>query len=162
MKAIVQRVASASVTVNNEIISEIGKGICVLVGLSRDDSVADVDYLVRKLINMRIFEGDDGKKWNLSVKDKGYEVLCCSQFTLYALMKGNKPDFHQSMAPDKSRELYQLFVDKMKQNYKPDLVKEGRFQTFCHVNIVNDGPVTICLESPKAKSSTDEIKDNDS
>ena len=153
MKAVVQRVVKASVSVNNEIISEIGKGICVLVGLSKDDTVTDVDYIVRKLINMRIFDGEDGKRWDLSVKDKKYEILCCSQFTLYAVMKGNKPDFHQSMSPDKSRELYQLFIEKMKKSYDPDLVKEGRFQTVCHVNIVNDGPVTICLESPGSKKS---------
>ncbi|GAB6022355.1 D-tyrosyl-tRNA(Tyr) deacylase [Chamberlinius hualienensis] len=147
MKAVIQRVLSASVSVDNEVISSIGRGICVLIGISRHDSVKDVEYIIRKLINLRIFEDENGKRWSKSVKDLKYEILSVSQFTLHAVLKGNKPDFHLSMAPDLSETFYKDFLEKLKMAYKPELVKDGKFGAFMQVNITNDGPVTIELDS---------------
>ncbi|XP_023244420.1 D-aminoacyl-tRNA deacylase 1-like [Centruroides sculpturatus] len=148
MRAIVQRVTGAAVKVNGEIISSIGKGICVLVGITRVDTRDDLEYMVRKLLNLRIFEDDNGKRWSHSVKDKQYEILCVSQFTLYCTLKGNKPDFHLSMAPDRSQPFYEEFVERLKNSYKPELVKDGKFGAFMNVELKNEGPVTIQIESP--------------
>lgn len=154
MRAVVQRVVKASVTVDDELISSIGRGICVLVGISRDDTKKDVEYMVRKLLNLRIFEDDKGKRWSTSVKDKQYEILLVSQFTLYCTLKGNKPDFHLSMGPDKSEAFYSEFVEQLRKAYVPELVKDGKFGAFMQIHIQNDGPVTINLESPQQKPSS--------
>ena len=97
MKVIVQRVKSASVSVDGNNISSIGKGICVLVGIHVKDTPKERETIVRKLLNLRIFEDDQNKRWSKSVKDLNLEILCVSQFTLYHIMKGNKPDFHQGL-----------------------------------------------------------------
>ena len=95
MKVVVQRVKSASVSINDNTISSIGKGICVLVGIHVKDTAKERDTIVRKLLNLRLFEDEGNKRWSKSVKDLNLEILCVSQFTLYHIMKGNKPDFHQ-------------------------------------------------------------------
>jgi D-tyrosyl-tRNA(Tyr) deacylase len=123
MKAIVQRVMKASVIVEGEVISSIGKGLCVLIGISKDDTTKDMEYIARKILSTRIFEDDKGKRWNLSVKDKGYEILCISQFTLYHVLKGNKLDFHNAMAAEKSEAFYQEFLSLMRAQYQADLIK---------------------------------------
>lgn len=148
MRAIVQRVTQASVTVDGNIISSIGKGICVLVGIGRMDAPKDVEYLIRKILNLRIFEDDDGKRWNKSVMDKKYEVLCVSQFTLEMVLKGNKPDFHGAMEPELSQVFYENFLQQMRESYSQEKVKDGVFGAMMQVHIQNDGPVTIPLESP--------------
>lgn len=151
MRAIVQRVTGAAVKVNGEVLSSIGKGICVLIGISRMDTKEDLEFIVRKLLNLRIFEDDNGKRWSQSVKDKQYEILCVSQFTLYCTLKGNKPDFHLSMAPDRSQPFYEEFVEQLKNSYKPELVKDGKFGAFMHIDLQNEGPVTIQIESPSGQ-----------
>ncbi|XP_022107006.1 uncharacterized protein LOC110988076 isoform X2 [Acanthaster planci] len=148
MRAIVQRVTKASVTVGDELISSIGKGLCVLVGISRDDTPKDREYIARKLLNLRVFEDDKEKKWDKSVMDKQLEMLCVSQFTLYSILKGNKPDFHSAMAGDQSQQFYQEFLDILRKDYKPEQIKDGKFGAYMQVHIQNDGPVTIMLESP--------------
>ena len=95
MKVVVQRVKSASVSINDNTISSIGKGICVLVGIQVKDTPKERETIVRKLLNLRVFEDESNKRWAKSVKDLNLEILCVSQFTLYHIMKGNKPDFHQ-------------------------------------------------------------------
>ncbi|XP_047119349.1 D-aminoacyl-tRNA deacylase 1-like [Schistocerca piceifrons] len=152
MKAVIQRVLKASVTVDGEVISSIGKGLCVLVGISRDDTEADMEYLARKLLNLGIFEDDNGKRWNLSVRDKNLEILCVSQFTLYHVLKGNKLDFHCAMPAESSEEFYNRFLKLLRTQYKDDFVKDGKFGAYMTVNIENDGPVTVELESPSKKS----------
>ncbi|GFG36966.1 hypothetical protein Cfor_05387 [Coptotermes formosanus] len=151
MKAVIQRVMKASVIVEGEVISSIGKGLCVLIGISKDDTTRDMEYMARKILSTRIFEDDRGKRWNLSVKDKGYEILCISQFTLYHVLKGNKLDFHNAMAAEKSEGFYQEFLSLMRAQYREDLIKDGKFGAYMQVNIQNDGPVTIELESPQQK-----------
>lgn len=148
MRAVVQRCTNATVSVNNEVISSIGQGICVLIGISKKDTKKDMDYIVRKLLNLRIFEDNTGKRWAQSVKDKQYEILCVSQFTLYGTLKGNKPDFHMSMGPETSEEFYSDFISEMKKAYSEEKIKDGKFGAYMQVNIQNDGPVTISLESP--------------
>ncbi|XP_061174728.1 D-aminoacyl-tRNA deacylase 1-like [Saccostrea echinata] len=148
MKAIIQRVTQASVTVGEETISSIGQGLCVLVGIGRNDSTKELEYMARKILNIRLFDGEDGKRWNKSVIDKQLEVLCVSQFTLSAILKGNKPDFHEAMGPDTSEKAYQDFLQIMRNSYNPDKVKDGKFGAYMQVHIQNDGPVTIPLESP--------------
>ncbi|KDR16783.1 D-tyrosyl-tRNA(Tyr) deacylase 1 [Zootermopsis nevadensis] len=123
MKAVVQRVIKANVTVEGEVISSIGKGLCVLIGISKDDTKKDMEYIARKLLSIRLFENDQGKKWHLSVKDKGYEILCISQFTLYHVLKGNKLDFHNAMAAEKSEAYYKEFLDLIRVQYQADLIK---------------------------------------
>ncbi|CAK5089489.1 unnamed protein product [Meloidogyne enterolobii] len=124
MKAIIQRVCKASVVVEQETISSIGRGICVLIGISREDGDEDIEYMVRKILNLRIFENpENGKRWDKSVVDLGLEVLSVSQFTLHALIKGNKLDFHRSMNPEDAPQFYLKYLEKLKSKYVPEKIK---------------------------------------
>lgn len=151
MKAVIQRVAKASVTVSDEIVGSIQKGLCVLVGISRDDTEKDIDFIVRKILNIRLFEsGDESQqKWNKSAVELDLEILCVSQFTLQSTLKGTKPDFHLAMGAEQSRDFYETFLDRLKKAYKPEKIQDGRFGAYMQVNIQNDGPVTILLDSKK-------------
>jgi len=147
MRAIIQRVTKASVTVNDELISSIGRGICVLVGISKDDTEKDIEYIVRKILNVRIWDDEKGKRWQYSASQQRLEILCVSQFTLYHVLKGNSPDFHNAMAASSSEAFFQTFITALKTAYSPELVKEGKFGHHMQVHLQNDGPVTIQLDS---------------
>ncbi|XP_069117083.1 D-aminoacyl-tRNA deacylase-like [Argopecten irradians] len=150
MKLLIQRVSQAKVTVDGEIVSSIGKGLCALVGITNKDTPKEMDYMVRKLLNLRLFDDDQGKRWSKNVMEKNYDVLCVSQFTLCMILKGNKPDFHSAMPPEMSQEFYAEFVRKMGEAYNPSKIKDGVFGAHMQVHIQNDGPVTIPLESPES------------
>ncbi len=145
MKAVLQRVSNASVTVNSEVVGKIGKGLVVLIGVARDDSEKDVDYLSEKIVNLRIFPDEEGK-FNRSLLDTGGEALIVSQFTLLAdTKKGRRPSFVEAASAEEAERLFELFVDHVRNmNVK---VATGRFQQMMLVEIHNDGPVTICLDS---------------
>ncbi|CAK9818697.1 D-aminoacyl-tRNA deacylase 1 [Anthophora plagiata] len=147
MKAVIQRVTKASVSVDGEVISSIGNGLCVLIGIKRDDSKEDIKYIVRKILNTKIFDNND-KKWGASVMDKQYEILCISQFTLYHNLKGNRLDYHRAMPAQESEPFYNNFLAELGKNYKPELIKDGKFGAMMEVNIQNSGPVTLEIESP--------------
>ncbi|XP_029129857.1 D-aminoacyl-tRNA deacylase isoform X3 [Cajanus cajan] len=152
MRAVVQRVASASVEVEGRIVSEIGPGLLVLVGIHDSDSDADADYICRKVLNMRLFPNEiTGKAWDHSVMQKNYQVLLVSQFTLYGFLKGNKPDFHVAMAPQRAKLFYASLVDRFRNAYNNDAIKDGVFGAMMKVNLVNDGPVTMQLDSQSPK-----------
>ncbi|XP_024252246.1 D-aminoacyl-tRNA deacylase 1-like [Oncorhynchus tshawytscha] len=150
MKAIIQRVTTASVTVGEVPISSIGRGLCVLLGISMEDTQKDVDYMVRKILNLRLFDDENGRAWSKSVMDKEYEVLCVSQFTLQCILKGNKPDFHAAMPAELSQPFYNNILEHLRSTYKPEMIKGGQFGAYMQVHIQNDGPVTIELVSPSA------------
>jgi D-tyrosyl-tRNA(Tyr) deacylase len=147
MRAVVQRVSRAKVTVNGEITGEIGPGLLVLLAVGAGDTRAEADYLAEKTIGLRIFE-DAGGKMNLSVGEVGGAVLVVSQFTLYGdVRRGKRPSFDSAAAPDVARELYEYFVERVR---GAGLRSEtGRFQETMRVELVNDGPVTILLDSAK-------------
>lgn len=144
MKLVIQRVTNASVTVENKIIGKIGKGFLVLLGVGPEDTEKEADYLVQKLIRLRIFK-DENDKMNLSIKDIEGELLIVSQFTLYAdCSGGNRPSFTNAAKPEKANELYEYFIQKCKEeNIK---VEHGEFGADMKVELLNDGPVTILLE----------------
>ncbi len=148
MRAVIQRVSRARVTVNGEITGEIGRGLLVLLGVGTGDTRADADYIAEKTIGLRIFEDPD-RKMNLSVADIGGAVLVVSQFTLYGdVRRGKRPSFDAAAPPQQARELYEYFVEKVR---AAGLRSEtGRFQEMMQVELVNDGPVTILLDSKKA------------
>jgi len=147
MRAVVQRVRRAKVTVNGEITGEIGLGLLVLLAVGAGDTRAEADYLAEKTIGLRIFE-DAGGKMNLSVGEVGGAVLVVSQFTLYGdVRRGKRPSFDSAAAPDVARDLYEYFVERVR---GAGLRSEtGRFQETMRVELVNDGPVTILLDSAK-------------
>ena len=147
MRAVIQRVSRAKVTVNGEITGEIGPGLLVLLGVGTGDTRADADYLADKTIGLRIFE-DPGGKMNLSVVDIGGAVLAVSQFTLYGdVRRGKRPSFDSAAAPQPARELYEYFVEKIRAAGLR--CETGRFQEMMEVELVNEGPVTILLDSTK-------------
>jgi D-tyrosyl-tRNA(Tyr) deacylase len=147
MRAVVQRVNRASVTVNHEITGEIGPGLLVLLGVGTGDTRTDADYLADKTIGLRIFE-DPGGKMNLSVVDIGGAVLAVSQFTLYGdVRRGKRPSFDGAAPPQSARELYEYFVEKIRGAGLR--CETGRFQEMMQVELVNEGPVTILLDSTK-------------
>jgi len=144
MKAILQRVLSASVTVDKQLISSIGKGILVFAAVAPNDTEKEVNALAAKILKMRLWDDASGGRWKLNVQDVDGEVLCVSQFTLLAsTKKGSKPDFHGAMGGDQAKELYQLFFRKVQEGYQPRKVKDGVFQAMMEVALVNDGPVTL-------------------
>lgn len=147
MRAVVQRVKKSHVETNNKIVGEIGKGLMVLLGISEDDKIEDVEYMVEKIINLRIFE-DSENKLNLSLLDVGGEILVVSQFTLYGdCRKGRRPSFVRAARPEKAQELYDLFISKLKE--KNIKTESGIFQADMTVHIENDGPVTLIIDSEK-------------
>lgn len=148
MRAVVQRVASSRVTVDERVTGEVKKGLLVLLGVTHDDTSKDVDYMVDKVTNLRIFE-DENDKMNLSLKDIGGEVMAVSQFTLYGdARKGRRPSFSDAARPDVANPLYEEFVEKLRA--QGITVGTGVFGAHVMVELTNDGPVTILLESKKA------------
>jgi D-tyrosyl-tRNA(Tyr) deacylase len=147
MRAVIQRVSRASVTVDGETVGEIGAGLLVLLGVSVDDSEADAGYLAEKTVNLRIFE-DEAGKMNRSLVEFGGGLLVVSQFTLYGdARKGRRPSFIKAALPERANELYEHFVDRSREFVGK--VECGRFQAMMDVELVNDGPVTILLDSNK-------------
>lgn len=148
MRAVVQRVLSASVYVDGEKISSIGKGVLVLVGFSKHDTEEDLKYIAKKIVNLRIFD-DEKQKMNISVKDSLAEVLIVSQFTLYGDVRGsNRPSFDLACGYSRAKELYDIFCKEISALLGRD-VKVGRFGAFMHVELVNYGPVTILIDSER-------------
>ena len=147
MKAVVQRVARARVEVAGDTVGAIGRGVLVLVGVEKGDREADVEWLAKKIVELRIFS-DEAGKMNLSLADVQGEMLAVSQFTLAGnCAKGRRPSFDTAAPPDEGKRLYEYFVDRVRQTGIP--VQTGIFQADMQVELVNDGPVTFILESPK-------------
>ena len=144
MKALIQRVKNASVTIDGELYSNIGKGLLVFVGVEKEDEKINAEKLVEKIINLRVFE-DENEKMNFSVKDVCGEILVVSQFTLCGdCKKGTRPSFDKSASLDKAIELYDYFVDRM--SLSGLKIETGKFRAMMDVALVNDGPVTFWLE----------------
>ncbi|KAL1303960.1 hypothetical protein AAFC00_000408 [Neodothiora populina] len=157
MKTVIQRVKSASVTVDGQLISTIGKGLLVLAAVAKDDTKAEVESMANKILKVKLWDDDKGGKWKWNVQDIDGEVLCVSQFTLLASAKrGNKLDFHKSAPASQAKELYDNFFAKVQALYKEDRVKNGVFQAMMDVALVNEGPVTIEIETnpPKMDNPT--------
>lgn len=147
MKAVIQRVSKGTVTVDNEIVGSVGKGFVVLLGVGHDDTVADADYLAKKVVAMRIFEDEQGKM-NLSLSQVDGGVLVISQFTLYGdTRKGNRPSFVSAAPLELANNLYEHFISQIKESDIP--TQSGVFQAEMLVEIHNDGPVTLVIDSKK-------------
>lgn len=145
MRALIQRVKSGAVYIDGKEVGRIGKGFVILLGVGQRDSIEDLDYLVDKVVNLRVFPDEEGKM-NLSLLDVGGEVLVVSQFTLYAdCRKGRRPSFTDAAPPDKGKEMYELFVSRLRERGLK--VETGEFGAMMLVEIHNDGPVTIMLDS---------------
>ncbi|KAM3425713.1 D-aminoacyl-tRNA deacylase [Cercospora zeina] len=152
MKTVIQRVKSASVTVDGQLISSIGKGLLILAAIAKEDTAKEAESMASKVLKVKLWDDDHGGKWKKNVQEIDGEVLCVSQFTLLAsTKKGNKPSFHASADAAKGKELYDLFFGQIRKLYREDRVKDGVFQAMMDVGLVNDGPVTIEVETNPPK-----------
>jgi len=146
MKVIIQRVSSAQVQINGTTVADISTGLLILLGIGKEDNDEDIQYLIKKIIGLRIFSDENGKM-NLNVQDSGGEVIIVSQFTLFAdTKKGNSPSFMDSAPPDIAIPLYQSFIATFKENFNGK-VETGEFGADMKVALINDGPVTIIIDS---------------
>lgn len=147
MRAVVQRVSRGAVRVEGQVLGEIGQGLVILLGIGQEDGAADIKYLAEKIVNLRIFEDDEGKM-NLSALDKGLELLVVSQFTLYGdCRKGRRPSFSDAAVPENARGLYEEFLTEISRYGLK--VATGEFQAMMDVELVNSGPVTMLLDSKR-------------
>ena len=149
MRAVVQRDSRAQVSVGDEVVGKIDAGLLVLLGVARDDTPADAEYLAAKVVGLRVLEDENGKM-NRSILETGRSVLAVSQFTLYGdVRKGKRPSFDDAAAPQLANELYEFFVQKLRE--AGVTCETGRFQAMMQVELINDGPVTILLEKEPEK-----------
>ena len=147
MRLLIQRVLRGAVRVGDKVSGEIGPGVLCLVGICATDTAEEVKWASQKILNTRLWDSAEGKPWNVSVKDQGGGVLLVSQFTLHGVLKGNRPDFHKAMGTEGARALFDDVVAACRRNYEADRVQTGEFGAHMHVESVNDGPVTIWLDS---------------
>lgn len=152
MRVVLQKVKSASVKVNGQVVSSIGPGLLLLVGIKTDDVDSNSDYFVKKCLTLRLWPDESNpnsiKPWRHSVKDKDLEVMIVSQFTLYGNVKnGSKPDFHNAMNGKDALVIFNEMVEKFKNSHNSDKIKTGHFGEQMEVSLVNDGPVTLILEN---------------
>ncbi|HEY9633432.1 MAG TPA: D-aminoacyl-tRNA deacylase [Coleofasciculaceae cyanobacterium] len=150
MRVVIQRVESSNVEVGGVIVGKIGRGLNLLVGIADTDTEAELDWMARKCLDLRLFPGNDtnSDRWEKSVQEIGGELLVVSQFTLYGdCRKGRRPSFTRSAAPESAQQLYEKFVDKLRQSGLR--VETGQFGAMMQVSIENDGPVTLLLEREK-------------
>ncbi|MGL5262936.1 MAG: D-aminoacyl-tRNA deacylase [Bacteroides sp.] len=146
MRVVIQRVKKASVTINNKIKSEIGKGLLILLGIENEDSSEDIAWLCRKIVNMRIFDDQEGVM-NLSIQDTNGDILLISQFTLHAsTKKGNRPSYIRAAKPEVATPLYHEFIRTLEATLGKD-IGTGQFGADMQVELINDGPVTICMDT---------------
>ncbi|MFZ9657765.1 MAG: D-aminoacyl-tRNA deacylase [Crocinitomicaceae bacterium] len=146
MRVVIQRVSEAAVKIDGNIVGEISKGLLVLLGIVQEDTEQDALYLIQKLINLRIFSDADGKM-NLSVQDCGGELLVVSQFTLYAdTKKGNRPSYIRAARPEQAIPLYEFFLQELQKQFQGP-IQTGQFGADMKVSLINDGPVTIIIDS---------------
>jgi len=151
MRAVIQRVKSSKVKINNEIVGKINGGLLILLAVHVNDALKDIDWLVKKVLNLRIFEDENGKM-NKSVSNVGGEILVVSQFTLYGdCKKGNRPSFIESARPEKAKEYYEKFVEQMRT--AGISAATGKFQEHMEVELINDGPTTIIIDSLRSAFS---------
>ncbi len=149
MRAVIQRVSEAKVEAEGKITGKIGKGLLVLLGIGKNDCIKDFQYIANKVANLRIFQDED-EKFNKSLIDIKGDVLIVSQFTLYGdCRKGRRPSFDQAGKVEESRKIYNEFVKFFKEQYPELKVREGVFQAYMQVSLINDGPVTFILDSSK-------------
>lgn len=149
MRAVVQRVKRASVTIDGAVFSSIKNGILVFLGIAIDDNEEDINYIIDKLVNLRIFS-DENDKMNNSLLSISGEILVVSQFTLYGdARKGRRPSYSMALSQDLAESFYERFIEKLKLNYEPSKVKSGKFRAMMDVELINDGPVTILLDSKR-------------
>ena len=147
MRAIVQRVKKVDLSIDGDLYSKIDQGLLVFLGVSNEDDTSDIDYLIRKITGLRIFN-DEEDKMNLSVKDIDGEIMLVSQFTLYGdVRKGYRPSFTQSANGEKAKDLYLEFVERLKGEFPK--VQTGKFAADMQISLINDGPVTIQIDSKK-------------
>lgn len=152
MKFIIQKVLEAKVESEGEVVGQIGKGYLILVGLSVDDTDEYIDFVTDKFLNIRLFDDVQGNRWKESIKSLGLEILLVSQFTLFSVLKGNKPDFHLAMNNEKAKITFDKIVETTNNKYDPNKVKTGKFGAYMKVSLVNDGPTTIEWEYPGKKA----------
>jgi D-tyrosyl-tRNA(Tyr) deacylase len=146
MRTVIQRVNYASVSIENNIKSEIKKGLLILVGIEESDTLEDIDWLSKKIVHLRIFDDQDGVM-NLSIKEIGGEILAISQFTLHAkVKKGNRPSYQQAAKPEVSIPLYEKFIEQLGLDLGKE-IKTGEFGAYMNVSLENDGPVTILIDT---------------
>lgn len=163
MRLVLQRVKSASVTVDGNVVSAIGPGVLALVGLHENDSIEhDLTACCKQLLACKLWSNDNNGLWRHSVKQKDMEVLLVSQFTLYGtLSKKNQPDYKRAMKSIPAQEMYATFVEMVRQAYKPEKVKEGVFGAMMDVTLVNDGPVTLIIESIPGGTKSGQQENNE-
>lgn len=170
MRVIIQRVKRAALSAEIEaaetgvkemqLISNINNGVVCLLGIHKDDTWEDALYIIKKCLNLKLWSRDD-KKWNKSVMDLNYELLVVSQFTLYAnVKKGNKPDFHLSKQGNEALILYNAIIEQMKNDYKPEKIKTGKFGHYMNIDMVSDGPATICVDTTEKMSMIKKVACN--
>lgn len=166
MRIVLQRVKSASVTVEDKVVSSIGPGTVALVGLHQHDSQQDLEYCCKRLLGARLWPNDNGGQWRHGVKQKDYDILCVSQFTLYGTLgnRKNQPDYKLAMKSAQAEQMYNQFLEMLRDQYQPEKIHDGVFGAMMDVALVNDGPVTIMIESdpehPDEKKDEEETEDS--
>ncbi|OEU22835.1 D-tyrosyl-tRNA deacylase [Fragilariopsis cylindrus CCMP1102] len=162
MRIVVQRVKNASVTVDGSIVSSIGPGAMALVGIHENDTQKDLEYCCKKLLGCKLWPNPTGVDWRHGVKQRDLEILCVSQFTLYGkLTKKHQPDYKASMKAIPAKAMYENFLNLLKSNYEADKIKDGVFGAMMDVALVNDGPVTIVIDSdvPSSKEAATDLEE---
>ena len=155
MRFVIQRVNRGCVKVSSQVVGQIGKGLMILVGLSDRDTDEHIEHITDKILNIRLFDDEKGNRWKESVKSLGLEILLVSQFTLYHILKGNKPDFHEAMGGEQARELFDKIVKRAREKYDEKKIQTGAFGEYMQIDMECDGPVTINWEYP-AKNTNNE------